>query len=92
MKGGHRFAVFGSADLVGDLEQIRRQPLRDEMRSRLPMRIRRDLDQISVGIAEVDGDDRSERPGARDRAFLDLDVAAAKPSLDLLGRAVRDEA
>lgn len=51
-----------------------------------------DLDQVPVGIAEVERVDRPERAGALDRAFLDGYVRACERRLDGLQRHGGDEA
>jgi hypothetical protein len=55
--------------------------------------IARDLDQVAVGIVEVNGGDGADGAGALDRSFNDLDPLSAEmgddvskrlPSLDCL--------
>src|SRR6185437_10346400 len=52
----------------------------------------RDLDQVAVGIAEIDRHHRPERALALDRAKLDGDAAGLDVAHDLLERRLGDEA
>src|SRR5205823_11430515 len=56
------------------------------------LRVGRHLDQIQVGIAEVEGGDRPARAHALHWTLLDLDIAAMKPIQDLVRRSIRGEA
>lgn len=54
--------------------------------------IARDLDQVHVRVAEVDRDDRPQRPGTPHRSFQHLDTVGAEMRDDCIGSQPGDEA